>query len=195
MTTLVETARLVLRRFGTDDLDELAALHGDPEVMRFIDTGRPQPREVVAAEVLPAILRGYRELPGGMGTFAVVGKADRAFLGWVALRPADSVGLAAGSTELGYRFRPAAWGRGYATEAARAVVGHAFDSGTTEAVVATTMAVNASSRRVMVKTGLRHVRTFHEEWPDYIEGAEHGDVEYLVTRREWEALRPTDGRW
>ncbi|MFJ8042535.1 GNAT family N-acetyltransferase [Kitasatospora sp. NPDC096147] len=186
MERLLETGRLVLRRFGGADLDALAELHGDPLVMRYIDTGRPQPREAVEREVLPAILRGYRELPDGLGTFAVLAKADGAFLGWVALQPADSVGLAAGGTELGYRFRPAAWGHGYATEAARALVGHAFAHTATPAVVATTMTVNAGSRRVMEKTGLRHVRTFHEEWPDYIEGAEHGDVEYLITRREWE---------
>lgn len=58
-----------------------------------------------------------------------------------------------------------------------------------ERVVATTMAVNAASRRVMEKAGLRYVRTFFEEWPEYLEGAEHGDVEYAVSRAEWTATR------
>ena len=39
----------------------------------------------------------------------------------------------------------------------------------------------------MEKAGLRHVRTFHQEWPDRIDGDEHGDVEYALTRAEWEA--------
>ncbi len=55
-------------------------------------------------------------------------------------------------------------------------------------VYATTMAVNVGSWRVMAKVGLRPVRTFHQAWPDRIEGEEHGDVEYALTRDEWEAL-------
>jgi RimJ/RimL family protein N-acetyltransferase len=53
-------------------------------------------------------------------------------------------------------------------------------------VVASTMAVNIASRRVMEKSGLRLVRAFHQEWPESIPGDEHGDVEYALTRDEWE---------
>ena len=56
-----------------------------------------------------------------------------------------------------------------------------------ERVVAETMAVNLGSRRVMEKCGLTLVRTFHQDWPDAIEGSEHGDVEYALTRADWEA--------
>ncbi len=48
------------------------------------------------------------------------------------------------------------------------------------------MVVNAASRRVMEKAGLAFVRIFHQEWPDYIEGQEEGDVEYALLRSEWE---------
>ncbi len=48
------------------------------------------------------------------------------------------------------------------------------------------MVVNAASRRVMEKAGLTLVRTFHQEWPDKIEGDEHGDVEYALLRSDWE---------
>jgi RimJ/RimL family protein N-acetyltransferase len=62
-------------------------------------------------------------------------------------------------------------------------------------VVAETMAVNAASRRVMEKAGLTYVRTFHQEWPDRIEGDEHGDVEYALMRADWERRQVTeDGR-
>jgi RimJ/RimL family protein N-acetyltransferase len=47
------------------------------------------------------------------------------------------------------------------------------------------MAVNAASRRVMEKAGLTYVRTFHQEWPERIEGDEHGDVEYALTKTDW----------
>jgi RimJ/RimL family protein N-acetyltransferase len=51
------------------------------------------------------------------------------------------------------------------------------------------MVVNVASRRVMENAGLKFVRTFHQPWPDYIEGEEEGDVEYALHRSEWK--RPT----
>jgi RimJ/RimL family protein N-acetyltransferase len=59
-------------------------------------------------------------------------------------------------------------------------------------VVAETMAVNTASRRVMEKAGLRYVRTFHQEWPEHIEGSEHGDVEYALTKADWERQQVTE---
>jgi RimJ/RimL family protein N-acetyltransferase len=53
-------------------------------------------------------------------------------------------------------------------------------------VFAETMAVNLASRRVMEKAGLRLVRTFHQPWPDHIDGEEHGDVEYALRKADWE---------
>ena len=82
---------------------------------------------------------------------------------------------------------PRSWGKGYATEGSRALVERAFRELGAERVTAETMAVNAASRRVMEKAGLRYVRTFHQDWPDKIDGDEHGDVEYALTRAEWEA--------
>jgi len=186
MSIRLVTERLTLRRFTPADLDDLAALHGDPAVMRYIDDGRPVPRDVVAHEALPGILREYDELPGGLGCWAAEERGGGAFAGWFALRPASSTGLA-GGTELGYRLRPTVWGRGYGGEGAAALVRSAFTDLGLDRVVATTMTVNTGSRRVMEKAGLRLVRTFFEEWPDYIEGAEHGDVEYALTRAQWAA--------
>ncbi len=87
--------------------------------------------------------------------------------------------------------RREAWGQGYGTEGSRRLVDLAFTTPTiaVERVFATTMAVNAASRRVMEKAGLRFVRLFAAEWPVRIEGDEHGDVEYAVTRAEWEDAR------
>jgi len=176
---------VILRPFTAADLDDLAALHGDPEVMRYIDDGRPVPRAAVEHETLPAILREYAELPAGFGRFAA--EVD-GFVGWFSLRPAASVGLDSG-IELGYRLRRAVWGQGYATEGVRMLVRTAFTDLGVERLVATTMTVNVGSRRVLEKAGLRLVRTFHADWPDPIPGAEHGDVEYALTRTEWSAQR------
>ncbi|MFJ9466753.1 GNAT family N-acetyltransferase [Streptomyces caniferus] len=188
------TERLLLRRFTPDDAEPLVALHGDPDVMRFIDTGRPVPRTDVLRRTLPEFLTGPGHHPEdpltGIGVWAAEAPATDAFIGWFALRPTTPG--RPDEAELGYRLHRAAWGQGYATEGARALVDHAFtrpDRPGVQRVMATTMTVNHRSRRVMEKTGLRFIRTFFEEWPDYIEGAEHGDVEYAITREEWAAAR------
>lgn len=91
--------------------------------------------------------------------------------------------------ELGYRLRKAAWGMGYATEGARALVDKAFTDLGASRVFAETMVVNTASRGVMEKSGLRLIRQFHADWPVRIPGDEHGDVEYAITRAEWECAR------
>ncbi|HKN53002.1 MAG TPA: GNAT family N-acetyltransferase [Amycolatopsis sp.] len=175
---VLETDRLVLRRFTEADIDALAALHGDPAVMRYIDDGKPVPRDVVERDELPRILNEYRT---EFGQWAAEHNGE--FVGWFALKPSTSVGL--DGIELGYRLRPAVWGRGFGTEGARALVAMGFGELGVARIGATTMTVNAGSRRVLEKAGLRLIRTFFEEWPVYLEGAEHGDVEYALTRHEW----------
>jgi RimJ/RimL family protein N-acetyltransferase len=182
----LETARLRLRRFTEEDAADLVALHGDPAVMRYIDVG-PVPRAQVEGRDLPRFLREYRELPDGLGHWAATARAGGEFLGWFGLSPSSSRGLD-GGTEIGYRLRPAVWSRGYATEGARALVRRAFTELGIERVVATTMTVNLASRRVLEKAGLRLVRTFFLDWPEYLEGAEHGDVAYELTRAGWDDL-------
>jgi RimJ/RimL family protein N-acetyltransferase len=184
MDVFLETARLWLRRFTADDVDLLVALDADPAVMRFINGGRPTPRVEIATEILPAWLE-YYERYAGYGFWAAIETATDAFIGWFHLRPPDESSPRA--PELGYRLRAESWGLGYATEGSRALIELAFrDLGATR-VTAETMAVNTASRRVMEKAGLRYVRTFHQDWPDEIDGDEQGDVEYALTRAEWDA--------
>lgn len=185
----LRTSRLLLRRFREQDAGDLADLYGDPAVMRYIDDGRPIPREQVLSEKLPEFLSEYGRFPAGLGRFAGLESATGAFVGRFALRPTASPGLdpaVDGDIELGYRLLPAFWGLGYATEAARALVDSAFADCGAQSVAATTMTVNAGSRRVLEKAGLRLARTFHLDWPEPLEGAEHGDVVYRITRPEWQ---------
>jgi len=184
----LETERLWLRRFTAGDVALLAELDSDPAVMRFITGGRATPREEIEREILPAWL-GWYEQAAGYGFWAAIERASGAFVGWFHLRP--GAGAPPSEPELGYRLRAASWGRGFATEGSRALIDRAFRELGAERVTAETMAVNAASRRVMEKAGLRYVRTFHQEWPDVIEGDEHGDVEYALTRAEWTRAQVT----
>ncbi len=89
--------------------------------------------------------------------------------------------------ELGYRLHRRYWGQGLATEGAKALIEWGFTERGVRRVFATAMTVNHASRRVLEKVGLRYVRTFFEDWPDPIDGTEHGDMEYALTRTEWVA--------
>jgi len=185
---LLETERLTIRRFTDADVDELTQLDSDPDVTRFITGGIPE----FDAAMLQAWLSQYERWPA-YGTFAAVERSSGRFLGWFHLRPDDGRD---DEPELGYRLRRSAWGKGFATEGSRALVDLAFsDLGATR-VFATTMAVNVASRRVMEKSGLRFIRLFQADWPVRIPGDEHGDVEYAITRGEWEQdrLRPAAPR-
>lgn len=179
----LETDRLLLRRFTHADVDDLVELDSDPEVMRLLTNGRPTPREVIERDTLPRILGGYERL-GGLGRMAAIERSTSAFLGWIGFDPPEDDRSDAG-IELGYRLRRSVWGRGYATEGSRALIRRAFGEFGVRRVWAQTMAVNHASRRVMEKSGLRFVRTFHLAWDDPIPGTEHGEVEYAVERADW----------
>lgn len=182
MRLLVTTPRLVLRPFGPGDADLLVDLDADPAVTRFLTGGRPTPRAVVEAEVLPRFLAHVRDNPGS-GPWVATEAATGEEAGWFSLR--RGLDLPPGTAELGYRLRRAAWGRGLATEGALALVSLAFTRLGVEVVRAQTMTVNAASRRVLAKAGFSLVRTFFQEWPEIIEGSERGDVEYEITRTDW----------
>ena len=89
MEIFLETARLLLRRFTEDDVDNLAELDSDPDVMRFINGGRSTPREEIESDVLPGFL-GYYERFSGYGFWAAVEKSSGRFVGWFHFRPTHS---------------------------------------------------------------------------------------------------------
>src|SRR5215510_12574028 len=165
------------------DVDNLVSLDADPDVMRFVTGGIPTARHEIETEILPAFL-GYYQRYQGYGFWAATGKPAGQFLGWFHLRPRE--GASPGEAELGYRLRKSAWGQGYATEGSRALIAKGFTEFGMQRVVAEAMAVNLASRRVMEKAGLTLVRTFHQPWPYPIEGDELGDVEYALTKADWE---------
>jgi RimJ/RimL family protein N-acetyltransferase len=181
--TFLETERLVLRQFTESDVDNLVDLDSDPQVMRFITGGRGTSREEIETDYIPAYLAYYVKSPG-FGFWAVEEKATGEFIGWFHFRPGP--GHPPDEPELGYRLRRSAWGKGYATEGSRALIDKGFRDFGVQRVTAEAMVVNTASRRVMEKAGLRLVRLFHADWPDRIAGDEHGDVEYAITREEWE---------
>jgi RimJ/RimL family protein N-acetyltransferase len=181
---ILETPRLIMRQFTKDDVDNLFDLNSDPEVMRYINGGRPTPREVIRDEIIPFHLAVYNRLDR-LGTWAAESSATGEFLGWFHFRPGPDTDIT--NIDLGYRLRRSAWNKGYATEGSQALISGGFTDLGVERVFGHTMTVNTASRRVMEKCGLTLVRTSAYEGADVIEGAEHGEVEYALTKPEWEA--------
>jgi RimJ/RimL family protein N-acetyltransferase len=181
----VRTDRLWLREFTAGDLDLLIALHSDPEVMWFLTKGVPYTVEE-NREFLETVIAEYPRHPG-YGVFAGFRRDTDEFIGWFAAHPTHDQPVT--SPEIGYRLMRTAWGFGFATEGSRALIERAFaDLGATR-VWAETMAVNARSRSVMAKLGMRHVDTWYGEWDDPVPGSDQGEVVYEITREQWLASR------
>jgi len=199
MSDRLETERLRLRPLTMDDVDNLFELDSDPEVMRYLSGGPATPREVIADEILPRFIRIGEQYPG-FGYWAGLKKTTSAFLGWFSLAPTHEEDMT--EAELGYRLLRSAWGRGYATEGSRALIDKAFAETDVQRIIATTYQDNLGSRRVMEKSGLTFVRAFRITLEDIqAEGTyqsssddlwDGDDVEYALTRVDWERLREAE---
>jgi RimJ/RimL family protein N-acetyltransferase len=186
MEIFLETERLVLRAFTAADAENLHELNADPDVTWYVTGGEPTPRDVVETQLIPRFL-GFHERSDWQGYWAAETKRDREFLGWFHVLPeADGV------VDLGYRLRKAAWNRGYATEASRAIIDHCFAERRVRRITAHALAVNVPSRRVMEKCGMTRTGTYQPGSLPDIPGADQGAVAYALTRDQWasRALRP-----
>jgi RimJ/RimL family protein N-acetyltransferase len=151
---IAETRRVLLRCFHVADLDAMAAVFGDPEVMRF--GPGPQSREWVQGWLRGCLEDYYHKW--GFGLWAVVGKADRRVIGYCGLTRFDDID-GRPEIEIGYRLAREFWGRGLATEAAGAVRDHALGVLVLPRLVAIIDAQNEASLRVATKIGLRYEKT------------------------------------
>ena len=147
----IETERLLLRPFTTDDLDEFALLCADPEVMRYIGNGEPQPRERVEIR-FNALIKHWND--HGFGPFAVTTKPSSEFAGFCGLQHLDDTA----EIEVGYRLGKRFWGMGLATEGAMASLRFGFEELALDRIVAVVQPANVASCRVIEKIGLRYVR-------------------------------------
>ena len=187
MTTIatLRTARLLLRPWRDNDRAPFAALNADPKVMEHFP--RTSTREETDIWVDRIVARMERQ---GFGLWAVevAGVAD--FIGFIGLNPADAV-LGRPVLEIGWRLARDHWGRGYATEGARASLAHAFDVLGKDEVVSFTTTANQRSRHVMEKLGLVHRPEGdfdHPGVPQTWPGRRH--VLYRITRERWRSQRP-----
>lgn len=149
MQPRLETERLILRPFELSDYEFLRAFHSDPEVMKYI-SGNVRTEEQTRESVENG-LKLAKEHPG-LGTWVVVHKETNEAVANAILRmPAANLNLK--GVEIGYAVLRAHWGKGYATELARALIRHTFETLNASQMVALIDAAHADSRKVLQKVG------------------------------------------
>lgn len=177
MPVPLDTPRMHLRALREDDVENLVELDSDPQVMRFLNRGIPTSRDTVRDVYIPRIMA--QQTADHLGFWAAHDRVTGEFLGWFHQRPDK---LSPTETELGYRFKRHAWGKGLATEGCRALIALAQAAGITR-FCARTHVDNRASQRVMEKLGLARVEEFWlpaEEFPGWTEHDRHS-VKYAVT--------------
>lgn len=176
-TPSLETKRLQLRPFTEADSDDIFALQSNAYVLRYWDS----PPWVDRATVTRFMAKCRQEAEEGTGARVVIErKSDQAFLGWCNF---NNWNPDFRSASVGYCLNEAAWGHGYATEAARVLLQWAFDTLDLNRVQSETDTRNAASARVLEKLGFIREGTLREEC------IVNGDVSdtwvYGLLRRDW----------
>lgn len=147
MMPSLETARLQLRIFRNEDLDDFARLLSDPDVMKYVSNGVPISREE-ADKALQSIVRHWHE--HRFGRWAIFDRATRKFVGYGGLRSLM------GTPEVVYHLAKEYWGQGLATELANASLQFGFEAHSFERIVAIAKPGNAASIHVMEKVGMTY---------------------------------------
>jgi RimJ/RimL family protein N-acetyltransferase len=150
----LETDRLLLRAWRpAEDLDALVALNADADVMRWVTPNRPLRRDETA-DFLDRVIRHWDE--HGFGLWALTPREEDAeCIGFAGLAIPSFLPAILPAVEVGWRLAPARWGRGLATEAARASIAFGFERLGLRSIVAVVDARNERSLRVTEKLGMR----------------------------------------
>ncbi|MDJ0522391.1 MAG: GNAT family N-acetyltransferase [Planctomycetota bacterium] len=149
MQDVLQTERLTLRPFRPEDVEAFHAIWGDPEVIWW----GANESLAVTREGFERLLARHEAWPPGIGWLAVCPRGEDDILGDILLQPAPFVD----GIEIGWHFRRDAWGRGYATEAARAVLQRAFAERVVERLYAIVALQNPRSLRIVEKLGFSAV--------------------------------------
>jgi RimJ/RimL family protein N-acetyltransferase len=175
----LKTNNLILRPFERSDLDDVLSYYSLPEVQRYLDwKARDKSEAKTAFDAMRKQTRLTR--PGDILTLAVVRKTDGAVMGHVSLRWTDAT---AGQGEIRFAIGPAYRRQGYATEAVKAVMTHAFEHFRMHRVYAVTAGQNQASAKLLRGIGMRleaHYREhalFMGEWDE--------ELHFAVLAREW----------
>jgi ribosomal-protein-alanine N-acetyltransferase len=146
-TSWLQTPRLALQRFTPDDLVFLTALFGDPDVARYV--GGLKDSAATKTFLGTRVLQYYDEHPG-LGVWATIERATGLTIGYHLLNHIQGEAI----IQVGYGLVKSAWGRGFATEGASAILRYGFDTLHLPRIAGIANVANVASQRVLTKIGL-----------------------------------------
>lgn len=163
---MLNTSRLLLRRWESKDLDSFARMNADPRVMEFF------PKLLSREEVAQMIVRIEKHIEEkGFGLWAAELKETGECVGFIGIQvPAFETHFTP-CVEIGWRLAHEVWGKGLAVEGARCVLEDAFGRLKMKEILALASKINLRSRRVMEKLGMHYVPEYDFEHPKLVEGS------------------------
>ena len=144
----IEMPRLIIRSFSAPDIPDYARIVADPQVTKYLADGSPHSYEEAETYILDVI---RRDRESGISRYAVVRKAERDLIGFCGFKELDD------HIDFGWRYAPHAWGKGYGTEAALAVLGYGLNTLKLHAIAAQSFVANIASLRIIEKLGFQRV--------------------------------------
>jgi RimJ/RimL family protein N-acetyltransferase len=158
MSTIIETDRLLIREITFDDLNGMFELDSDTEVHKYL--GNDLVKSIDESEKIIAFIRQqYSE--NGIGRWVMIEKESDNFIGWTGFKfISETINGHTGYYDLGYRMMPRYWGKGYATESAKACLTYGRETLKLKPIYAMADAENTVSKNVLIKTGFTPAGSF-----------------------------------
>jgi ribosomal-protein-alanine N-acetyltransferase len=156
---ILETERLILRELLPTDAEAMFELDSNPEVHTYL--GNKPITELQQARDVIAIVRQHY-IDNGIGRWATIEKASGQFIGWSGLKfIREYENNHINFYDVGYRLMPKYWGKGYATEAAKAAIQYGFEQLNANEIIGSANVENTRSRRALEKCGLTFIEQFY----------------------------------
>lgn len=150
MQIVFETPRLLLRQFTEEDFRLILQLNSDPEIVKYVHepvlTTEGQAKKILIDIILP-------QYKNNLGRWAIHLKSNNEFIGWCGLKYRPELD----EIDLGYRLKKEAWGKGYATEAAKHTLDHGLNKLNLQLITGRAHIENFASIKVLEKIGMRFI--------------------------------------
>ncbi len=160
----IETERLILREIRTTDVEGIFELDSNATVHKYLGN-KPIKTKEKAMEIIQFIRKQYVER--GIGRFAAIEKSSGDFIGWSGLKlntdEKEELNGKRDFYDIGYRFIPLFWGKGYATESSLAILDYGFKELNLELIVGAAEIENIASNKILQKIGLKYINDFKFE--------------------------------
>ena len=152
MSIKIETNRLILREFKTDDFKDVYEFGANKEVQKYTGDELIQSYDAAKEIIRNVLFNDYKNY--GYGRWATIYKPDNKLIGFAGLKYLPEID----ETDIGYRFLPEYWGKGIATETSKEIIKYGFENLNLERIVAIVMPENTASYRVLEKLNFKHYK-------------------------------------